>query len=114
MKQKLLFLMTIAPLLYATHDAFAATNCVDLMGTPAPAAAADYTINIASNTKYVNVKLGDTVRFVAGNKEFAWSFNAGDNVWAVDLDQIAPAGMLDHGVTVYVSPFRRYFGREDT
>jgi hypothetical protein len=114
MKSKILYLMAISPFVFLTHNAFAANNRIDLLGTPAPGAAADYTINISANTKYVNVKLGDTVRFVSGNKEFTWSFDAGSTVWAVGLNQIAPAGMLDHRLIAYVSPFRRYFGRDDT
>jgi hypothetical protein len=114
MKHKLLSLVAISPTLFATHAAFGATHRTDLPGSPVTGAAADYTINISANTNYVNVKLGDTVRFVSGNKEFTWSFDAGNTVWAVELSQIAPAGMLDHRINVYVSPFRRYFGREDT
>jgi hypothetical protein len=110
-KQTLLGLTVVTAILCATAiPSVAATKRIDLLGSPATSTAADYTVHIAPDTKYVNVKLGDTVRFVAGGKEFTWFFDA-ENVWAVDLAQIAPTGMLERSFIAYVSPFRRYFGR---
>jgi hypothetical protein len=110
-KKTMLGLTVLSSILCATAmPSFAGTDRSDLLGSPAPARAADYTVHIASDTRYVNVKLGDTVKFVAGGKEFTWIFDS-ENAWAVDLAEIAPAGMLERGVIAYVSPFRRYFGR---
>lgn len=91
----------------------AASRPAALSGDPASPSAVDYTIVIQPDTRYVNVKTGDVVSFVAGDKTFAWNFDASENVWAVDLAQIAPPGVLDHQVTAYISPFRRYFGRSE-
>jgi hypothetical protein len=112
-KRTMLGMTVVTSILCATAmPSVAGTGRIDLLGSPAPATVADYTVHIAPETRYVNVKLGDTVKFVAGGKEFTWSFDS-ENVWAVDLAQIAPAGMLERGVIAYVSPFRRYFGRND-
>jgi hypothetical protein len=112
-KKTMLGLTVVTSILCGTAmPSVAGTGRIDLLGSPAPATAADYTIHIGPDTNYVNVKLGDTVKFVAGGKEFTWSFDT-ENTWAVDLAQIAPAGMLERGVMAYVSPFRRYFGRND-
>jgi hypothetical protein len=80
---------------------------------PVPPSAAYYTIRITPDTKYVNVKRDDIVAFVIGDRTFAWIFND-PNWWPVDLSQFVPPGVLDHRVIAYVSPFRRYFGRDDS
>jgi hypothetical protein len=102
-----------AALILAVASLNAAAQRIDLLGDPAPSAAANYTLTIGPGTKYVNVHLGDVVEFVAGGKTFAWNFD-NEYAWAVDLSEIAPAGALDHPVIAYVSAFRRYFGREDS
>jgi streptogramin lyase len=85
----------------ATH---AAEPRTDLLGDPAPLSMASRSIPIHADTRYVNVKGGDTVQFVVGDKAFAWYFSGPLNVWRFDLRRVAPAGMLDREVLVYVSP----------
>lgn len=75
---------------------------LDMLGAAAPVSAAERTIVIAPGTRYVNVIGGETVKFVAGDKSFAWTFDGAYS--AFDLNQAAPAGMLDHRVTAYVAP----------
>lgn len=74
-----------------------------LLGDAASAAQASRTIVIGPDTRYVNVKQGEVVRFVAGTQEFAFNFD-GANVSSFDLRRVAPDGVLDHGVTAYVAP----------
>lgn len=115
MKRKTLLLAAITPVLFAAAvPSIAAPPGPDHAGAPAPSSAADYTVNLTPGTKYVNVHKGDTVRFVAGDKQFTWNFNSADDTWAVGLRDIAPSGMIGRDVTVYVSQFRRGFGREDS
>lgn len=115
MKRTMFFLAVITPILYATAmSSIAAPPGPEYAGAPAPTTAADYTVNLTSATKYVNVDRGDTVRFVAGGQQFAWNFNSADTTWAVSLRDIAPPGVIGRDVIVYISPFRRHFGREDT
>jgi hypothetical protein len=60
------------------------------------------TIRIDSKTRYVNVTANETVKFEAHGNAFAINF--GDGLSAFALNQLAPAGVLDHKVTVYVAP----------
>jgi len=72
------------------------------MGEVAPLSAATRTIQIDAKTKYVNVTANETVKFEANGSAFAIYFAGG--LSAFDLNQLAPAGVLDHKVTAYVAP----------
>jgi hypothetical protein len=85
---------------------------LDRLGSPAPASAATVEMAIGPDTKYVNVLRDDIVTFLVGDKTFTWNFND-PTYWPVELHRVAPAGLFDHPVIAYVSPFRRYFGPED-
>lgn len=83
---------------------------IALLGDPAPPAAATKSILIQPDTKWVNVTGGDIVKFVVGEKTFAWAFNVASNVDAFELNRVAPPGILDHRVVAYVAPDPRYIG----
>src|SRR5258706_15777759 len=70
-------------------------------GEPAPPAAAERTIVIGANTRFVNVNHGEIVKFVANGQEFAWDFDGLPQVF--DLKQVAPQGAIDHSVRVYIA-----------
>jgi hypothetical protein len=108
MKQLLIPLVVVASLSGCTLPT--AEPPIDFLGDPAPPAAATRTIVIKPDTKWVNVTGGETIRFVVGNKTFAWTFNVASNVWAFDLNRVAPPGVLDHPVQVYIAPDPRYIG----
>jgi uncharacterized cupredoxin-like copper-binding protein len=74
----------------------------DVLGHPAQLAAAQRTIVINAKTKWVNVKHGETVRFVAGGQEFTWDFDGMSS--SFELNRVAPAGALGRKVTAYISP----------
>ena len=80
------------------------TPRADLLGMAAPPAAATRTVVITPATRWVNVTGGDTVRFVVDGREFAWNFSVGSTVAEFDLRRVAPPGLLDHPVPVYVDP----------
>lgn len=80
------------------------------LGDPAPPEAATETIVIHPDTRWVNVTGGDTVRFVVGDKAFAWVFNVATGVEAFDLARVAPPGILNRRVDAYVAPDPRYIG----
>jgi len=63
---------------------------------------ADKTIVIKDSTKKVNVFENETVLFMVGDKQFAVKFDG--NSYFYDLATIAPAGLLNHKVRVYVGP----------
>ncbi len=73
-----------------------------LYGSPAAPAQAERSVAVAASAKWVNVKQGETVRFMLGNVEFAWRFD-GRSSRSFDLREIAPAGSLASEVTVYVA-----------
>ena len=80
------------------------------MGEVVPLSGAIRTISIDAKTKYVNVTAHETVKFVANGNAFAINFRGSSATTfafvpsAFDLNQLAPAGVLNHKVTVYVAP----------
>lgn len=74
----------------------------DLLGEPAPLAAATRTVTIDPGTRYVNVTSGEVVRFVVGDKQFAWSFDTSIGDRAFDLNEIAPRGVVGQSVKTYL------------
>jgi hypothetical protein len=90
----------------STQDVHA--KVVKLLGAPAQPESAERTITITEKTKSLNVVGGKTVKFVTGDKAFAWHFDGPFSSFR--LNQVAPKGVLDHIVTVYVTPNPLYFG----
>jgi len=72
-------------------------------------AAADRTIAITGDTKWVNVNHYEVIRFASNDSEFVWYFDGLAQPRPFDLSEIAPAGFVNHGVTVYVAPTERDF-----
>lgn len=75
----------------------------DLLGEPAPLASATRTVTIGPDTRYVNVTGGEVVKFVVGDKEFAWSFDTSISDRGFDLSQIAPRGVVTRPVQTYLA-----------
>lgn len=80
----------------------------DLLGAAVPVNAASRNVSIGPDTRYVDVTGGDVVRFESAGRAFAWDFNASPMVSVFALNQVAPSGMLDHQVLVYLMPDPRY------
>jgi hypothetical protein len=114
MKTKLLvsvlFASTVAAACAASQAA-AAEQPISFLGNAAPSnAPADQVIVISDATRHVNVISGSTVRFVAGDRSFTWTFQTGTApVVPFDLARVAPAGLLTHPVTTYVSDNPLYY-----
>jgi hypothetical protein len=105
MKSRLLIPQLLAlALLSACASRSAFIPRADLLGQPAPPSAATRTIPITPDTRWVNVTGGDTVRFVVGDKVFAWNFTVAPTVSSFDLNRVAPPGLLGRRVTAYVAP----------
>ena len=83
--------------------AASAAGRADLLGDPSTDNQAQRTIVITPTTKYVNVTEGDVVKFVANGTAFAWNFDSPPEITSFELNRVAPAGALDHPVTVYVA-----------
>ena len=80
-------------------SAFAKPSLAPSVSTPE---AADKMVVIKDTTKSVNVFENDTVLFKVGDKQFAIKFD-GNNVY-YDLQTLAPPGVLNRKVKVYVAP----------
>jgi hypothetical protein len=100
-------------LLAASLSAHSALKPADLYGEPARAPSAERaavsavpgrTVTIDARTKQVNVTHFEVIRFVSGGREFRWYFNGVAQPGPLDLRDFAPAGFVDHRVTVYISP----------
>lgn len=98
--------------------AMAATGCsalntsqpLALLGDPAAISAAERTIVIRPGTRHVNVTGGEIIRFDIGQQSFAWHFDGALNVTRLQLQQVAPAGVLDHPVIAYIRPNPFFIG----
>lgn len=96
-------LIAAVALLTASVSSFAQSQPrLEFLGDPAPVIAATRTIVITPDTKYVNVTGGETVKFVVGEKSFAWKFN--DRNLSFDLSRTVPSSVLDHQVRAYIEP----------
>ncbi len=74
----------------------------DLLGSAVPASESERRILIDPDTCWANVKQGETIQFVVGAQSFAWRFNGLPR--SFDLMRVAPAGVLNRPLTVYVMP----------
>ena len=110
MKSKLLIVGFALSICASFQASIAAPSRTDLYGSPAPLAGATRTIVIGPHTKWINVTGGETIKFIAGEKSFAWNFDTSPTISSFELNQVAPPGALDHKVTAYVAPDPRYIG----
>ena len=95
-------LVAVAALALSTASLSAvALTHADLYGEAASPAAAERTIVVGPNTRWVNVNHGEIVKLVANGQEFTWDFDGLPQ--SFDLKQIAPQGALDHNVRVYIA-----------
>lgn len=81
-----------------------AAESASLMGTVVDPSQATRTIVITPTTTSVNVKEGDVVKFIANDKEFGYMFDGVNAGGSIDLQRVAPQGLLAHKLTVYIAP----------
>jgi hypothetical protein len=103
MKWKLLLPGIVLIITAMTSPSIPAKNYVHLYGTPAEPSTAMRTVVIHPDTRHVNVTEGDIVKFVVGDKMFAWKFDTALTVRNFELNEVAPPGMLDHPVRAYIA-----------
>jgi hypothetical protein len=75
----------------------------DLYGTPVPQENAARTVIILPSTKLVTVKDYETVKFVVGQRSFAWRFDPAPRLDQLYLHWIAPENMVAHDILVIVT-----------
>ncbi|QRX84174.1 CzcE family metal-binding protein [Glaciimonas sp. PAMC28666] len=96
-------LIAVAALVAVSASAFAGgLTKITLLGDPVADSAATRVIVIKPDTKYVNVTGGETVKFVVGDKSFAWNFDGSSDISSFDLNRTT--SVLNHKVVAYVAP----------
>ncbi len=75
----------------------------DLYGTPVPEENAARTVIILPSTKLVTVKDYKTIKFVTGQRSFAWRFDPAPRLDQLYLHWIAPENMFAHDILVIVT-----------
>ena len=113
MKERTLLVPAIALMVAFGANAQPSTSILQTLEPPiparllpeptAPVSAATRTVTITPETKSVRVKEFETVAFRVNGQVFAVYFDSPNSVQDVDLQRVAPAGVLDHPVTVYIS-----------
>lgn len=79
---------------------------VELLGTPMSADShADRVVRIGPTTRWANARENETVKFLVrtssgAEQAFAWRFTT--PFFAVDLSKIAPLGLIDRPLLVYL------------
>lgn len=112
---KVPFASVLAGSLFWTSAAWANHPPVSVaFGTAVHEGIADREIRIGSDTRWVNVNGGETIKFVVdtsnGPRSFIWRFDTTTES-ALELNRIAPAGVAERGrVRVYVGPNPLYQG----
>lgn len=107
---KRLFISLLIPaMLSACTDPFAEPP-IALLGDSISPTAAERTIEIFPETKWVNVVGGENIKFVVGDQSFGWAFNVASSVSSFDLQRVAPPGILDRPVIAYVETDPKYKG----
>jgi len=75
-----------------------------LLGDPVPPSSyAARVVVITPETTRINIVHFDTIKFVSGNESFIWCFNGVSTLSEIDLNRVAPPGMLDHLVQVFIA-----------
>jgi hypothetical protein len=110
MKPKLVIPIVIAMTLGFVNFSASALAPSSPVAEVVPQLGAMRTVRIDAKTRYVNVTANETVKFEADGKAFAITFNGSPATTfafvpsVFDLNQLAPAGALNHKVMVYVAP----------
>lgn len=84
---------------------------VSLLGQQVDDAAATQVVVIRPETRWTNIESGQIVRFIVGSKTFTWAFTNSQEITSFDLNRVTPPGLLDHRVTVYLTPDPKYTRR---
>lgn len=92
----------------AANRAADTRTAAELAGSPASVTAATRTVSLAG-TRYVNAVQGEVIKFVAGDKAFAWRFDT-LNVPSFKLADIAPKDFPTGDVEVFVAPDPAHLG----
>lgn len=105
--KKLSALIAIAAL--ATAVSAQASAPTSLLGNTVPDSTANRVVQISPSTKDLNVKWGQSVEFQSQGKSFTYDFNGPRADARVNLQRVAPAGVINHPVYAYVGSFPKNY-----
>jgi len=94
----------------ASLSSWAGSTPANPLGEAAPSSAASRTIVVTNDTSWLEVKVGEIVNFVIGDKSFSWNFDGDITMSEIDLNKIAPSGALNRLVKVYIDRTPPYDG----
>ena len=77
-----------------------------LYGTTVPDSSASRIIQLTPNTGALNVQWGQSDEFIDHGKSFAYDFDGPRADARVNLEHVAPAGVINHPVYAYVGGFQ--------
>lgn len=101
--------LMLAALLTSASASTLAANQAAPLGNPVPVSGSQQTIELQPGTRYLNIEQGQTLKFVAKGKAFAWNFDT-FGLPVFNLSDIAPKDVDVGNVRVYISPDRTYAG----
>jgi hypothetical protein len=81
-----------------------------LYGNPAPPPPPNRVVAITPDTRLVDVRDYETVKFLVDDKSFAWRFDVAPRFDQLYLSWIAPPNVLDHDVWIVVATDPRKSG----
>ncbi|MHB1668331.1 MAG: CzcE family metal-binding protein [Thiomonas sp.] len=76
-----------------------------LFGNTVPDSAASRVVAITPSTDSINAQWGRSIEFKDHGKSFAYEFDGPRADARVNLERVAPAGMINHPVYAYVGGF---------
>ncbi len=103
--KRLIPVLALLTLTAVSPIATANVTDADMLGRAAQASAAQRTIAIDAKTRWITVEHDEVVKFVSNGQEFAWAFHGMSS--SFKLSKVAPTGVLDRDLTVYVWPNAR-------
>lgn len=98
----------------ASRIVVGASQYASQFGAPVDGGRYDREVVVSANTRWVNVVSGQVIHFVVADAagataDFTWSFDTwGGRV--ADLSRLAPAGMVQRPIKVYIDKDLRYSG----
>jgi len=115
MNRKMVLAASIVSLAAAAASAEGRASCPAQLGRPAEARPFERQIVLQPGARWANVTAGEVIRFVVRSANgtqgsFTWDFDTfGERTF--DLGCVAPEGMLQRRVTVYIASDPRYEGQ---
>jgi len=101
--KKILFSSVLTTLLAVSSLSYPAISFAqEKYGEIAQPTVSSRQITVDAKTNDVDVKAGEAVTFNVDGKSFSWKFDGVKTKSKFDMSRIAPVGILNHKVTIYI------------